>query len=154
MSKSKNIFKVILTIILGALGVTMIFSKIFHSQQVEEIDQLDTEDEGHVKFKVLLSGGAKYITTEKFEQADLKCRFGGMEVYFDNASLLKGKGIIKIDASFSGVELYIPKDWTVRDNLRVAMGAVEFKNDPQEGPDKIVTLVGNLSLGAVEIYYV
>ncbi len=52
------------------------------------------------------------------------------------------------------MELYIPKDWTVRDNLRVAMGAVEYKNEPQEDPDKIITLVGNLSLGAVEIYYV
>ncbi len=84
----------------------------------------------------------------------MKCRFGGMEVYLDNASLLNGKGIIKIDSSFSGVELYIPKDWTVRNNLRVAMGAVEFMNGPQEDPDKIVTLVGNVSLGAVEIRYV
>lgn len=151
---SKKIIKVIMSIFFGTLGITMIFSKIFHSQQKKESDQLDIEDEGHVKFNILLGGGAKYITTQKFEQADLKCRFGGMEVYFDNASLFEGKGIIKIDSSFSGVELYMPKDWTVVNDLRVGMGAVEFKNGAQPDPDKIVTLVGNVSLGAVEIHYV
>lgn len=36
----------------------------------------------------------------------LDCSFGPIKVYFDNAKLNNGRGIVRIDASFSGVELY------------------------------------------------
>ncbi len=115
---------------------------------------MDTEDEGQVKFQIKLGWGAKYVNSEQFERADLRCRFGGMEVYFDNAALHTGKGVISIDASFSGVELYVPKEWTVENNLQVSLGAVEYKNEALAEPDKTVTLVGSVSFGAVEIIYV
>ena len=139
--------------------LTLIFNrniwckKSWNTHEFEEMDSIDVEDEGHVRYQTSFGSGTKYINTDKFEQADLYSKFAGMKVYFDNATLHKGTGIIKVNVSFSGVELYIPKEWTVVNNVNVSMGAVEEKNNTHADPNKTVSLVGEVSFGAVEIIY-
>lgn len=151
MSKSKNIGTAIAATVLGTIGFGMLFSRIFNSKAY---DPEVVENEGLVQFGVLFGGGARYVNTDKLEEAKLKCRFGGMEVYFDNAELLGDKALIDVDASFGGVELYIPKKWEVVNNMRMAMGAVEYVGERDEEAEKVINLVGNVSFGAVEVHYV
>lgn len=151
----KNIIKTVTIVTVASVGATAVFSKVFQSKPIAQKIDYMSDKKGHVKFNVLLTGGAKYIKSDDFEYAELKCRFGGMEVYFDEATLHEGKGLVCIDSSYGGVELYVPKDWKVVNDINVAMGAVEFMNEPVgENPNKELRLIGNVSLGAVEIRYV
>lgn len=154
MNNSKKVLAGIATVFAGSLGSTMVFSKIFHSKPIEGVELDNLDEDSYVNYEVLFGFGELYVNKERFKAADLKCRCGGMEVYFNNATLLDGEGVIKIDSSYGGIELYIPKDWTVENNLRVGMGAVEFKNEGDPQSDKVIKLIGNVSLGAVEITYV
>ncbi len=96
----------------------------------------------------------KYINTDKFEQADLKCSFGAMKVYFDNAVLYEGKGYVNIEAFFSGVELYIPRNWTVENISTTSFSAITEKNRNEGTADNILTICGCIDFSGVEIIYI
>ena len=84
----------------------------------------------------------------------LDCSFGPIKVYFDNAKLNNGRGIVRIDASFSGVELYIPKTWTVENRVSTSFAGVDEKNRNIGTLDNILTIVGSASFAGVEIIYI
>lgn len=150
----------LLAALLGSVGLSMIFSKGSNRSYNKskwksyEHDTIDLEDESHIRLDTLFAGSIKYINTEKFEQANLKCSFGSMKVYFDNAILYKGNGIVRLDASFSGVELYIPKAWTINDKTSIFFGTLDEKNKNEPIVNNTLTLVGNISFSGVEIIYI
>lgn len=157
---------VLIAATLGSFGLSMIFykgPKYFYNKSWDynksdwesyEYETIDLEDESHIKLYTSFAGSIKYINTDKFEQADLKCNFGSMKVYFDNAILNNGKGLVKIDSHFSGVELYIPKTWDIENKTNVSFGGVDEKNRNQGMTNNTLTLVGNVSFSGVEIIYI
>ncbi|MBQ2581352.1 MAG: hypothetical protein II574_06965, partial [Ruminococcus sp.] len=59
-----------------------------------------------------------------------------------------------LKAEFSGVELYIPKEWTVKNMLRCKMGGLEEKGEKNAAKSgKFVVLTGDTSFSGVTIYY-
>lgn len=151
---------VLIAATLGSFGLSMIFYKgpkchhYKHNWKYDEYETIDVEDEGHIKLHTSFGGSIKYINSEKFEQADLGCSFGSMKVYFDNAKLNNGRGIVRIDASFSGIELYIPKTWIVENRVNTSFAGVDEKNRNMGNSDNILTIVGNASFAGVEIVYI
>ena len=94
------------------------------------------------------------INTDKFEYANLKCSFGSMNVYFDNAIMEKENAVVKIDVSFAGMQLYIPRGWNVINNTSASFGAVEEKNRIDAVKTNTLTLIGGISFAGVEIFYI
>lgn len=115
---------------------------------------IEFDDDRHARIHTVLGYSSNYIKTDKFEEADLKCRFGGIEVHFDKAKLHNGKGTIRVDLSFGGIELYIPKEWTVRNNVKAVLGVVEEKGKSEIESGNYINLIGSVSFGAIEIKYV
>lgn len=151
---------VLLAALLGSIGFSMIFHKKpkYYYKKSDwdsyEYKTIDIEDEAHVRLENSFSGSIKYINTDKFEQADIKCSFGSTKVYFDNATLNNSRGLVRIDVSFAGVELYIPKTWTIENKVNVSFGGVDEKNKNIATSDNILTLVGDVSFAGVEIIYI
>jgi len=151
---------VLIAALFGSIGLSMIFHKhikwINHNHNCEdyEFEKIDVEDESHVGFKNSFGDSIKYINTDKFEQADFDCSFGAMKVYFDNAVMSNENAIVRINASFSGMELYIPKTWNVNDKTNVYLGSVSEKNRNNQTTTNNLTLVGNVSFSGVEIIYI
>ncbi len=151
---------VLIAALLGSIGLSMVFNK--HPKWAHrksnwdpsKFNTIDTEDESHIKLKTSFAGSIKYINTDKFEQADLKCSFGAMKVYFDNAVLHEGKGVVIIESSFSGIELYIPRNWTVEDISTTSLSSVTEKNRNEGTADNILTICGDISFSGVEIIYI
>lgn len=148
---------VLLTALLGSIGFSMIFKQ--HRWQ----DHCDTEnfsevinqpDSNIVNCSVNFGSSMKYINTDNFERANIKCSFGAMKVYFDNAVVSSDRAEIYLDVSFSGVELYIPKTWKVVNEVNPSLGAMEEKNRNAGTDLPIVTIRGNVSFSGVEIIYV
>lgn len=151
---------VLIAALLGSIGLYMIFHKhikwINHKHNHEEykFEKIDIEDESHVGFKNSFSASIKYINTDKFEQADFNCSFGAMKVYFDNAIMSNENAIVRINASFSGIELYIPKAWNVDVKTNVFLGSVDEKNSNNQTTTNNLTLVGDVSFSGIEIIYI
>ena len=124
---------VLIAALLGSIGLSMIFHKhtkwfnTKHNDEDYKFEKIDVEDESNVRFKTSFGASIKYINTDKFEQADFNCSFGAMKIYFDNAIMSNDNAIVRINASFSGIELYVPKTWNIDDKTNVSLGLLVKK---------------------------
>jgi predicted membrane protein len=162
---------VLATALLGSIGLSMIFKsnkswahrwdkdyskkweKYVHTG--ESFDNVINEEDGReTNCSTSFGSTMKYINTDNFEKANIKCNFGAMKVYFDNAIIQNGSAEIFLDVSFSGVELFIPKTWKIVDKVNTSFGAMEEKNRRSDSTTPVVTIRGNVSFGGVEIVYI
>ena len=151
---------VLIAALFGSIGLSMIFHKptkwVNKKYDCEDykFEKIDVEDESHVRFKSSFGASIKYINTDNFEQADFNCSFGAMTVYFDNATMRKDNAIVRIDASFSGIELYVPKTWNIDDRTNVFLSGISEKNKNDKIITNTLTLVGDINFSGVEIIYI
>ena len=153
---------VLATALLGSIGLSMIFKSHghwdnhwCHKFEGEEFSEVINEADGNViNCAVSFGSSMKYINTDNFERANIKCSFGAMKVYFDNAIISSGNAEIYVDVSFSGVELYIPKTWNIVFEANSTFGGIDEKNRRTESSSPTVKLKGNVSFAGVEIIYV
>lgn len=151
---------VLIAALFGSIGLSMIFpkkNKFFDKKMqwnVEEGESINIEDEGNIKISAAFSGGAKYINTDKFVSADISCKYSGLEIYFDNAVMAEDKAIIRLNVSFSGLELYIPRSWRVENRTNVFLGGVENKKYEEKVYTNTLILTGDIRLSGVEIHYI
>ena len=147
---------------LGTIGLSMIFhgrSNHIHHKSNEyksgnNINIIDYKDESTINDKISFSGSVKYINSDDFKQADFECTFGGLEVYFDKAHIKEGKAIVRINANFSGVKLYVPKNWSIEDNIETTISAVDFKNKNEPDGSETLVLIGNINFSGIEIVFI
>jgi len=113
----------------------------------------DVTDNEVVIINATFSEAIKYINTDNFKKAKITSSFAGVKVYFDNAKIKSDSAEININSSFSGVELFIPKEWNVVNNANVSLAGIDEKNKAvATGPTVVIT--GNISLAGVEIIYI
>jgi predicted membrane protein len=147
--------------LLGSIGLNIIFHKhhhYYHSYNhkhfEENFETVDVEDGSKVNYGTSFGSSIKYVNSDDFKQANLHCSFGAMKVYFDNAVIQSGSAVINLQVSFSGVELYIPKEWKIVNHAGVSLGAITEKNRPQSNDSPVVTITGSASFSGIEIIYV
>ncbi|MBD7912259.1 MULTISPECIES: hypothetical protein [Clostridium] len=151
---------VLIAALFGSIGLSMIFNrhhKWIHTKYNSEdykFEKIDVEDDSHVRCKSSFGDSIKYINSDNFEQADLECSFGALKVYFDNATMANGKAVVNINASFSGIELFVPRSWNIDDRTHVFLGGISEKNKNDRQTENTLTLVGDISFAGVEIIYI
>lgn len=145
--------------LLGSIGLSMIFKKKLltlnlNKRDYKEFEKFDMQDESRIAMDTSFGSSVKYINTDKFVQADLDCSFGALKVYFDNAKMLNEEAIVRLDASFSGVELYVPKTWRIESNLDVTLSGFNEKNRCIAETTNTLILIGDITFSGVDIIYV
>ena len=166
-----SVWIVILVVILLSAGFECIFPKRKRTNhhrnndekwqpyedenQTGEYQQVREENrDGHIYCCNRFGAAAKYISSDDLKGAELENSFGELKVYFDNAKLSGGKAIVRLDVNFAGVELYVPKTWTVVSNANISLGGIDEKNKGIGNGENILTLVGNVSFSGIEIIYI
>ncbi len=146
--------------LLLSIGMSLIYTpkkkKKVNPREIESGDFVvfDEEDGNQFDFSSSFVGSIKYVNSDNFESANIDAKFAGMKVYFDNAIIQNGHATVNLNVSFAGVELYIPKNWRVDNQMSASFGGVEEKNRNNGADGPILTLRGNVSLGGVTILYV
>lgn len=149
----------LLTALFLSIGLSIIFhgpkySKYFHVVHGENFDTIiDEEDESCVKVDVHMGSSIKYVNAKDFKKGIFHASCGALKVYFDGATVSEEGAEIIVDASLSGVEFYIPREWNVKNEVQATLGGVEEKNKA-EGKGPVVTLKGTVSLSGIEIIYI
>jgi len=151
----------LIAVLLGSIGLSMIFHKrtkwvnAQYNCEDYKFEKIGIEDESHVRFKNSFGASIKYINSDNFQQADFDCSFGAMKVYFDNAIMSNDNdAIVRINASFSGIELYVPKNWNIDDKTNVFLGAISEKNKNDKTTTNTLTIIGDITFSGVEIIYI
>ncbi len=150
---------------LGSCGLSFLFPKKkenghFYTGECEQHRHMhqdyyaDAEEDGYIRQRTKFGSTTKYVNCNDFRRADLECSFGAMAVYFDKAVVKSGKAHISVQVSFAGVELYIPKEWTVINAVNASMGRAEEKNRNYPDGSVVLTIDGTVRCAGVDIIYV
>lgn len=152
--------------VLGSIGFSIIFHKKkynnwekkferhFEKQFDGQYDTIDQTIDDAVSVKTSFGSSIKYINSDNFQRADIHCSFGGMKVYFDNACIQNGQAEVYLDVSFAGVELFVPKAWTIVNDADFTLSGMDEKNRNQSNGTPVLRLTGSASFSGVTIYYV
>lgn len=151
---------VLIAALFGSIGLSMIFHKqnrwvhIRHEHHNNKFEEINVEDGSHVRFRNVFSGSIKYINTNNFEQADFDCSFGSLKVYFDNAVMSSESAVLRLNASFSAIELYVPKSWRIENKTSLILGAIDEKNKNDQITTNTLILTGDIKFSGIEIIYI
>lgn len=154
-------FPILVAALLASVGLTLLFPKSFRSDSKRRIIDLDDEHteyssttDSEVRYSVTMGSGIKYINSSDFKSATLYNSFSGSKIYFDAAKVPSGHAAINVELSFSGLELYIPREWNLIQNIDCFLGGVEIKGTPVASGGPTVELNGRAKFGGITIYYV
>lgn len=114
-----------------------------------ETSTLEHSDEIHVDATF---GGVKLQNDSRhFKGGKVALTFGGLELDLRQAVMEQAEATIDINATMSGIELRVPRDWQVVVQLAATMGAVEDKTTAPPAPGHRLVLRGELMLGGLEV---
>lgn len=146
--------------LLGSIGISFLYhpkkeyrGKFYLSGNRNPVNT-ETVEGDILNLETCFAGSAKYINSSDFRGANIDCSFGDMKVYFDNTVMAQSTAQIKVDVSFGGLELYVPRDWNVENGISAFFGGVEEKGRCIGGGNFTLRLTGEVSFGGVTIIYV
>ena len=144
-------WKLLVPIIIVAIGIKMIFGNLFGNQGNDLLKQIETE-KGTVKTKaVTFSGSNLDFTGEVFDGAKLDAVFGGIKCDLRGA-IINEDCVISASATFGGIDIYVPAGLNVQVNSNSIFGGVSGK-DHRNSPANEHTLYVNATclFGGVDI---
>lgn len=98
------------------------------------------------------SGTQKYIDSQNLKSVEIINRAGGMEVYLDNAKAAGDKVYMRIECIAGGMEIYIPRNWKVENNIDCFVGGVEEPADIDMAVNDVTLVIsGTVRAAGVQI---
>jgi len=111
-----------------------------------------TGEGGRIEKRVVFGGSESIFLDPVFNGGALSATFGGIVLDLRRTTLPEGETCLDVEATFGGVELYIPGDWLVETRFQTVLGGVEDKRLVST-PDYARKLIlrGDLIFGGCEI---
>lgn len=97
------------------------------------------------------SGKVRRISSPAFRRADLTAIMGGVEVDLRSASTGGQEAVIDVFAWWGGIEITVPPDWAVSNQVVVFMGGAEDKSSGTQDARNRLVVRGFVVMGGVEI---
>lgn len=135
------------------IGINFIYTPKKHYENKYSYESEYTTG-SQMNFNTSFSSTIKYIESDNFQRADIKCRFGDMKLYMDRAYIKEDSASLHIDVSFGGLQLYIPKEWRVVNHVDCSFSGVEMKNFSQSTGVPTLHLYGNAKFAGIEIIFI
>ena len=155
----------------GAIGLNILFplkkgkksavSVIGLSQNSSSQEETFLEEDGSeiVRCEVNFQSSVKYLHCQALRRASFESSFGSLTIYFTDARLYEGRAEVKVDVSFGSMELYVPANWLVVDNVSSSFSHASQDGIPRPGKEEgtdgvpVLSLTGDVSFGTLEIHY-
>lgn len=146
------------------IGLSLIFGNLKIKKYKKEFtDKYITNFEGdvveedfgeEVVCQAKFGGVTKYVNSNYLRSVKIINEFGGARVYLDNAIAAGKDVVIEVDSKFGGIEIFVPKEWSVDNKIDCSFGAVDINRSNSPKGEVRVLLVGKVSFGAVEVKFV
>lgn len=96
------------------------------------------------------SGVERRVSSSLFRRADLTAVMGGVQLDFRTAAI-NGEAVIDLFAMMGGIEIRVPPDWAVSNQVIAIMGGVQDKSTGGNDSKHRLILRGFVMMGGVEI---
>jgi hypothetical protein len=97
------------------------------------------------------SGVERRVSSPDFRRADLTAVMGGIELDLRGASTATGTAVVDVFALMGGIEITVPTDWVVVNQIMPILGGVEDKSTGTQASQHRLILRGFVLMGGVEI---
>jgi predicted membrane protein len=139
-------------VILIAVGASIIFrdknvdssSKSFLSS-----DSL-AGDNSYLQITALLGGNETSNNSQDFKGGEITAIMGGVELDLRNASI-QSEAVLNVWATWGGVVVKVPSDWTVVNHVTAILGGIEDKTGSAPLATKRLIIKGTAIMGGLEI---
>lgn len=98
-----------------------------------------------------LSGIERHISAPDFRQAEFTAIMGGIKVDLTGAKTATGEAVIDVFALMGGIEITVPSDWAVVNQVTPILGGVEDNSAGTSSAQHRLILRGYAMMGGVEI---
>lgn len=161
-----SVWLLLLTAVLVSIGLGIIFHgrprrrRVWRKYCPESCGSRGTAEEyvdgDSVSISESFNESSKYLHAECLRQANIANSFGKLSVYFDNVRLSPEGAEVYVDVSFGKMEMYLPREWRVVDQVRVSAGAVtnDSYGKAVSADAPVLTVRGRVSFGNLELIYV
>lgn len=141
---------------LGTIGLNILFPNSGWKKQWNAIEfqsEIEVENGDVISISNSFGESVKYLNGQEISCVQIKNAFGEVDVHFDGAILKNGMGEVYVDNCFGETVLYIPKEWTVKNDIKAMFGASEEQG--MHAPDGSATLrvCGKVGFGECSIHY-
>ncbi len=148
---------VLMAALLGSIGLNMIFGNRVTEIKKSNHGPAEFKEADYVSGDEIRIGGMfgaykKNISSDNFTKANVSCRFGGMEISFDDAVIQSGRAVVQMNISFSGVEFYIPQSWKVENHTQGMCGGFHEHRSHSSNDGPTIVFEGNVTFSGVEVY--
>lgn len=111
-----------------------------------------TEPDPYVKMSAVLGGTTVTNTSSDFRGGEVTAIMGGGKVDLRQSGIKGGEARLDVFAFWGGIEILVPKTWTVVIQATPIMGGIEDKTDHSEPtPQGRLVITGSAVMGGVEI---
>ena len=118
-----------------------------------EIEDIEYSTNSIINITSSFGAKVQYIQTNDLQYVTIDSKFSGLKLYFDQA-IIQNQATIEIDGNFTGIELYVPKEWSVQSRVRAFFGGVDEKGQPSSSGYPTLNITGRVHFGGVEIHYI
>ena len=146
---------------LGSIGLGMIFKpnkkwQIEVGNEQSSVFDVNVEQGNgeKIRFENSFGESIKYINSDNFRKGHFENNFGSMSVYFDNAIIQPGGAVVYAECNFGELQLYIPKEWQVKNYLSHSFGNIEERGCCEGISSSVLTINGEASFGNIVIHYI
>ncbi len=159
-----SFWTLIFAAILLSIGLHMLFRRKKHVfKYTKEINHSfegcgnrdETLTGNRLYAKASFCDSSKFLHSDSLEKGEFILSFGRMNVYFDQVQLSPDGAEVYLDCSFGEMNVYLPRNWQVKDKLHATLGSIENTSRPfadVSGPQ--ITLNGEVKFGTIKIHYV
>ncbi len=95
--------------------------------------------------------GKERRVSSSFKRGDLTAVMGGIELDLRSASTTSGQAVVEVFAFWGGIEIRVPPDWIVENQVSAIMGGSEDKSGGSADARNRLILKGIVVMGGLEI---
>jgi predicted membrane protein len=100
----------------------------------------------------IMSGATRRVASPDFQGGDATAVMGGCEIDLRQSNIVTGPATFDVFVLMGGVDLFVPGDWTVRNEGVALLGAIEDNRKETAGnPAKVLIVRGAALMGGIEI---
>jgi predicted membrane protein len=140
-------------VLLIAAGIGVIWNGATHRRRGPCVtnEQVSADE---LQRSVTMGGMALVVDSQRFRGGALSVTMGEIKADLRRAAIDGEEAALELSLTMGGVELYVPTNWQVVNDVSPFMGVVEDKTEPRPdaaGVQRRLVLRGKITMGAVTI---
>lgn len=147
---------VLLIALLLSIGCHLAFSRNrknisdFNSCCNNPYREAAVDDSNYVSVRCSFTGVNKKVTSRELKKVEIYSSCAGIMLDLSQATVASDQLLVSIEATLSGIEIYVPADWRIDNRLSCTMAGVEDKSY-SGGNGPVMVLEGDLSISGIKI---